>query len=175
MKIRQLLSIIFVIVLEQFSKSSLYYCKSTEMKKQDYSNHIRYYPPHHFVFYPVVLALIGVSVSFIFRYPDQKLEWAAITIAFVLICWVAFMMRQHYALMVQNRVVRLEMRLRYYQLTQQRFEMIESRLTFSQIAALRFASDDELVALIKKTLEEQLSADKIKRLIVNWMPDTMRV
>lgn len=85
------------------------------------------------------------------------------------------MLRQHYALTVQNRVVRLEMRLRYYQLTHTRFEEIEPRLSFGQIAALRFASDDELPALTNRALQEQLSPDAIKRSIKNWLPDEMRV
>jgi len=85
------------------------------------------------------------------------------------------MLRQHYALTVQNRVVRLEMRLRYYQLTHTRLEDIESKLSFGQIAALRFASDAELPALVDRALQEQLTPDAIKRSIKNWMPDDMRV
>jgi hypothetical protein len=67
------------------------------------------------------------------------------------------------------------MRLRYYQLTQHRLEEIEPRLSFSQLAALRFASDSELPGLVQKTLDENLSPSAIKRSIINWVPDTMRV
>ena len=85
------------------------------------------------------------------------------------------MMRQHYALTCQNRIVRLEMRLRYYQLTQKRLEAIEDQLSFGQLAALRFASDEELVPLLEKTLREKLSPDAIKKAIHHWQPDQMRV
>jgi len=85
------------------------------------------------------------------------------------------MLRQHYALGNQNRIIKMEMRFRYYVLTQQRFEPFEQRLTFGQIAALRFASDEELPGLLKRTLDENLSPDTIKQSIVNWQPDYMRV
>lgn len=85
------------------------------------------------------------------------------------------MMRQHYALMNQNRVVRLELRLRYYQLTHTRLELYEDKLTFKQLAALRFASDEELPALLQRALNEGLSPDMIKKNIVNWQADNMRV
>jgi len=88
---------------------------------------------------------------------------------------LSFMTRQHYALTCQNRIVRLELRLRYYQLTNQRLEIIENQLSFKQLAALRFASDEELVGLIKRTLEENLSPADIKKSINNWVADTMRV
>ena len=97
------------------------------------------------------------------------------TAVVVLIVWLALMVRQHYALGNQNRTVRLEMRLRYYILTGKRFEQIEQQLQFKQIAALRFASDEELPALIDKTIQEKLKPDEIKRKIVNWLADEMRV
>lgn len=92
-----------------------------------------------------------------------------------LITWLAVMVRMHYALGNQNRIVRLEMRLRYYILTGKRFEQIEERLDFKQIAALRFAPDEELPALLDKAIKEHLSPDEIKRNIINWLPDKMRV
>lgn len=144
-------------------------------KKQKYSNHTRLYAPHHFVFYPVVGLLFIASVTCIFIYPERSLEWLAIALLFLIVIGLSFMLRQHYALMNQNRIVRLEMRLRYYQLTQKRFETIEHALTFSQIAALRFASDEELLPLVEKTISENLSPDTIKRSIKNWQPDEMRV
>ncbi len=110
-----------------------------------------------------------------FRYEDQQLIWMALTGVFLLLGWLSFMMRQHYALMNQNRIVRLEMRLRYYILTQKRLETIEQKLSFEQIAALRFASDDELISLIQQAVDKKLSVTNIKKSIRNWEPDYMRV
>ena len=85
------------------------------------------------------------------------------------------MMRQHYALLPQNRIIRLEMRLRYFQLYGKRFEPVEAKLRFGQIAALRFASDEELPLLLERTIQENLSARSIKKLISDWQADHMRV
>lgn len=144
------------------------------MEPQSYSNHRKFYYPHHFIFYPVVLLLLAIALN---KYSDldNRLTYILIAAAFFLIGWLSFMMRQHYALSNQNRIIRLEMRLRYYQLTNQRFESFEQKLTFGQIAALRFASDDELITLIERSVNENLSPGSIKKSIKNWQPDYMRV
>jgi hypothetical protein len=145
------------------------------MKQQNYSNHVRYYTPHHFVFYPLILVFLIASITCIVKYPADALLWATVTGIILLIGWLSFMLRQHYALTSQNRIIRLELRLRYYILTQQRLEPIEQQLRFGQLAALRFASDAELPALIQRTVKEQLSSSDIKKAIKNWEPDHMRV
>jgi hypothetical protein len=96
-------------------------------------------------------------------------------VIFIFLGWSAFMFRQHYALGNQNRIVRLELRFRYYLITGKRLETLESKLSFSQLAALRFAPDEELPALIDRALKENLSARQIKKSIINWFPDYMRV
>lgn len=146
------------------------------MQAQNYKNHIRYYPPHHFIFYPLSLVLIVVSIyKTVNAAGEWRWVWLFITFLLLLIVWVAFMLRQHYALTLQNRIVRLEMRHKYSMLTGKDFEPMEEKLSFGQIAALRFASDEELVPLIVKTLKENLSPKKIKESIVSWKPDYMRV
>lgn len=145
------------------------------MKEQRYDNHIRYYPPHHFIFYPAALILLGGSIYMLIREPSSAWLWISQILLWVMLIWLSFMMRQHYSLTLQNRIVRLELRFRYFTLTHQRFEPLEQRLSFRQLAALRFASDEELPSLVEKTLEEKLSPGQIKRSIKNWNPDDMRV
>lgn len=145
------------------------------MAKQTYSNHAKYYIPHHFVFYPVILILVAVSIYMGIKYPERKTEWYMFAAVVILVGWLSFMVRQHYALIPQNRIIRLEMRLRYFQMYGKRFEPIEAKLTFKQLAALRFASDEELPLLLERTLQEQLSAQSIKKLIGDWQADHMRV
>lgn len=145
------------------------------MKKQDYKNHVKYYPPHHFVLLPLLMIAIIISVYNIFHSPFQQVFYIWITVVLVFIFYVAVMLRQHYALDNQNRIVRLEMRLRYFQLTGKRFEPLEQQLSFGQIAALRFASDEELLPLTDRTLKENLSAKQIKQSVTNWQGDYMRV
>jgi hypothetical protein len=145
------------------------------MKKQHYGNHVRYYTPHHFVFYPLSLLLLGLVIRAMIRDRTNDWLWLTIGIVIIFLVWVAYMMRQHYALTVQNRIIRMEMRFRYYVLTQQRLELLEDRISFKQLGALRFASDEELPGLVQRTLQENLSPNDIKKLIIHWQPDFMRV
>lgn len=145
------------------------------MQQQSYQNHIRYYPPHHFVFYPLLLVLLIVSIVMGCRQEEARLVWFCFSVVLLLLGWLSFMMRQHYALSNQNRIVRLEMRFRYFALTGQRLEPVEHRLSFGQIAALRFAGDEELPALVGRALAENLSPDAIKKAIIHWEGDYMRV
>jgi len=145
------------------------------MAKQNFANHVRYYTAHHFVFYPLLLIALSASVYAYNQHRDQKEIWLAIIMIFIFIGWVSFMLRQHYALGNQNRMVRLELRFRYYLITGKRLESVESSLRCSQIAALRFASDEELPALTERAVNENLSARQIKKSIIHWLPDHMRV
>ena len=144
------------------------------MKTQSYKNHIRFYPPHHFVYYPIVLAFLSFSIYFAFTTED-KLLWSFISAIFVVLFCLAFMLRQHYALTLQNRIVRLELRYRYLATTGQRFEEIERKLEDAQLFALRFAPDEELAGLTNRVLNENLSGDDIKKAIKNWKGDYERV
>lgn len=145
------------------------------MATQSYAHHTRWYPPHHFVFYPLLLALMVGAIFCARRYPDDQTLWYVIAASLFLLGALSFITRQHYALTLQNRLVRLEMRLRYYQLTGQRLEPMEEKLGFGRIAAMRFAGDEELPALVERTLAENLSADAVKRSIQHWVADDVRV
>ncbi len=142
--------------------------------EQSYSNHKRYYYPHHFIFYPVILILSNITIDQYSSDSENRIIYILITAAFILIGWLSFMLRQHYALGNQNRIIRLEIRLRYYQLTNKRFDPLEQELSFGQIAALRFASDEELPLLVENAIKDNLSANAIKKSIKNWQPDYMR-
>jgi hypothetical protein len=144
------------------------------MEKQTFKNHVRYYTPHHFVYYPIILTFQAFSMYFTFTSED-KMIWAFISVIFIVLFCLAFMVRQHYALTLQNRIVRLELRYRYFALTWKRFEVIEDQLKEDQLFALRFASDEELKGLIEKTLSENLSGTEIKKAIVHWKGDYERV
>lgn len=142
---------------------------------QNYKNHTRYYFPHHFLFYPVILILFVYSIRMAFINEGNRLLWCFIAALFFLMGWLSYMLRQHYALTLQNRVVVLEIRFRYYVITGQRLESLEGHLSFGQLAALRFAPDEELPILVKRTLSEHLSAGQIKKAIKKWQPDYKRV
>lgn len=144
------------------------------MKAQSYKNHIRYYPPHHFVYYPIIMTLLAFSIYFIFTTEDS-LIWAFISAVFVALFCLAFMLRQHYALTLQNRIVRLELRYRYFSITGKRWEDFEHQLNDDQLFALRFAPDNEFPALTQRALNENLSGTAIKKAIHHWKGDYERV
>lgn len=145
------------------------------MPAQSYRNHLRFYAPHHFLFYPLLLLLIGLCLGYGYARPAERAVWLSFAGVLLLLGWLSFMMRQHYALGNQDRIVRLEMRFRYFALTGRRLEPLEGRLSFGQIKALRFASDEELPALLDRALTEGLPPAAIKKAIVHWQPDHSRV
>lgn len=106
---------------------------------------------------------------------EKRLEWSLFSVLSFCILYLALMLRQHYALGNQNRIVRLEFRLRYYRLFARAAEDIEPRLSFGQIAALRFADDQQFPELLAAALEKGMSAEEIKKDISNWQADNMRV
>lgn len=145
------------------------------METQNYKNHIRFYPPHHFVFYPLMLILLGSSIYFIIADESLRTIWIFISILIIAIILVSFMLRQHYALTLQDRIIKLEIRYRYFSLTGERLELLEEKLSDSQLFALRFAPDEELPNLVNKAISENLSGTQIKKSIENWHADNQRV
>jgi hypothetical protein len=142
---------------------------------QNYSNHIRFYPPHHFVFYPLMLVVILFGVWQIINDEGNRMLWVFVTLLSAVIVWLAWMLRQHYALTLQNRLVLLELRYRYFTVTGKHLEEFESQLTEGQLFALRFAPDDEIEALAERAVKENLSPNTIKKSIKHWRPDNRRV
>ena len=92
-----------------------------------------------------------------------------------LVAWLSFMLRQHYGMRLQDRLVLLELRYRYFVVTGERFEPLEKRLSFGQNAALRFASDRELPALARRAVDEKLSGTDIKKAVTDWKADNGRI
>lgn len=144
------------------------------MKIQTYKNHIRFYPPHHFLYYPVLMVLIAGSIYFAFTTNDQ-LIWSFITIGFIFLFCLAYMLRQHYGVTLQNRIIKVELRYRYFTLTGKRLEEFEYKLTDDQLFALRFAPDNELIQLIEDALKHKLTGTAIKKAIVHWKADYHRI
>ncbi len=145
------------------------------MKNQNYNNHKKFYAPHHFIYLPLLLVLQLMGIWKIFTDESNQLIWILFSVVIFLILYLALMLRQHYALGNQNRVVRFEFKLRYFELFGKRSDEIENQLSFEQIAALRFAYDDEFKTLLEKALQQKLSGDEIKKSITSWKPDNNRI
>ncbi|NMR34409.1 hypothetical protein HIO71_09340 [Chryseobacterium aquaticum] len=145
------------------------------MKTQNYSNHRKFYAPHHFIYLPALLVLEGYGIYKVWNDEDHQLTWILFSIIIFLILYLAIMVRQHYALGNQNRIVRLEFRQRYFEIFNKRSDEVCEKLNFGQIAALRFAYDEEFKELLNKALTENISGDEIKKSIKNWRPDNHRI
>lgn len=145
------------------------------MPNQNYTNHIRWYVPHHFIFYPVMLACMAYCGYKAVNEPRDPSLWIVLGIAFFTIAWLSYMLRQHYALTLQNRLVLTELRYRYFVITGTRLEPLETRLSDGQLFALRFAQDEELAALANKAATDKLTPNAIKKSIKNWKGDFRRV
>lgn len=145
------------------------------MSKQNYKNHARYYAPHHFIFLPLTGFMLVWGLVNAYKSEDKRIEWLLFSLLSFCILYLALMLRQHYALGNQNRIVRLEFRLRYFELYGKSSSDVESKLSFGQIAALRFADDKEFKELLEQTLQHNLTGDAIKQRIKNWQADNWRV
>ena len=145
------------------------------MSSQSYKNHIRFYTPHHFVFYPICLVLIFLGFRMGNRNPEVKYIWWFLSVLTIMITWLSFMLRQHYALTLQNRLIRLEVAHRYFVLTGKDFSIVGQKLNDGQLFALRFASDEEFIPLLDKALSEGYSSSRIKKEIKKWKADNYRV
>lgn len=141
---------------------------------QSYQNHVRLYPPHHYVLMPLAaIALIGSIWNLVPRFRGGTELWPAILLlvaSFALA--LASLLMRGYATKLQDRVVRVEENFRHYILAG---TPLDPRLTRKQMIALRFASDAEFVELCSRAVRENLSPDAIKQSIKTWRPDLMRV
>ena len=137
------------------------------------------YPWHHFVLLPLALLMAGYAVL---RYTkvagddDQTARlWFTVAALAVIGLGVLVMLRQHYALQLQDRICRLEVRQRYFEVSGQRFVALEKQLTLKQILSLRLAGDAELPALAQVAAKEKLSPKDIQARITDFQFDSMRV
>ena len=145
------------------------------MTTQNYSNHARYYPFHHFVITPLTLVFLGWTVN---KMDFSNLETISESIYLFIGAFVLFLLpvlARMYALKLQNRIILNEMRNRYFHLAGKTFDEKEKELKLGQIIGLRFASDEELLGLIDRAIAEKLTSKEIKQQIKNWRGDYIRV
>ena len=145
------------------------------MNTQNYQNHRKFYPAHHFIYLPLLLALQIYGIYKSLQNDENQLVWILFSVIIFLLLYLSIMVRQHYALGLQNRLVRLEFKQRYFEIYGKRSDEAEENLSFGQIAALRFAYDDEFKELLNKALTEKISGDEIKKTIKNWKGDYHRI
>jgi hypothetical protein len=143
-----------------------------ERSPQTLANHVRLDPPFHYFLLPVFAISWIVSVVFLVRHPGFLHFWIVIFNTAII---VAVIRSRQYALKVQDRVIRLEERLRLATLLPDSLHPQIAKLSEGQFIALRFASDEEVPALVERTLSANLAPADIKKAIKSWRPDYWRV
>lgn len=146
------------------------------MQEQNLKNHSRFVPFFHFFTWPLIGAIIGVSIYKF--YLNYSTGWGggllipglffAIGVALVLLAIFA----RSFALRAQDRAIRAEENLRYFAMTG---NLLDSKLTMQQIIALRFAPNNELLDLAHRAVKENMSAADIKKAIKHWRGDYHRL
>lgn len=144
------------------------------MTDQTYSNHARFVPGYHYVLSALLtIGTIGSFVNIWLQCPaGNSFMTPALILLLFICCLFIFILMRTFPLKAQDRAIRAEESLRYFILTRKPFD---SKLTLSQIIALRFAPDDELIPLVERAINENLSAKEIKGAIKNWRPDYHRI
>jgi hypothetical protein len=143
-------------------------------ESQNYKNHVRFDPIWHFFIAPALLINVGIAIyATVHHWPDHHalfLWWVFLSIVLLLAVGRA---RVH-SLTVQDRIIRLEEKLRFHALLPPDLQARSHSLSTQQIVGLRFASDEELPALVRRTLDENLTRKQIKQAINSWRPDYLR-
>lgn len=140
---------------------------------QNYSNHVRYHAPFHYVLMPLMTVYLISAIAQLLRHPG----WDTI-LHFILtvIVLVTMFLARTYAMKVQDRVIRLEEALRYQRVLPADLAHRATSIPLRFVVALRFASDEELSDLVTKTLEGKFAKPaEIKQAVKNWRADLLRV
>ena len=143
-----------------------------EKRPQTLANHAKFDPAFHFFVAPVTLISIGMAIWDAMTHKTLMGHWNIVSAAALI---VAVFLIRIYPLKVQDRLIRLEERLRLSNLLPDAMRPRIQELTEDQLIGLRFASDDELAALVEKTLANNWTRKEIKANIRTWRPDYFRV
>lgn len=140
---------------------------------QSYENHVRQPPPLFIVAALVLAANLLWTLYLLVRFPSFGSALGVATAATLIV--LGYYARAN-ALIVQNRVIRLEERVRLSKLLPADLQGRIEELSVDQLIALRFASDGEVADLMREVLASGL-ADKreIKKKIRSWRGDSLRV
>ena len=144
----------------------------SEQPPQNFQNNTRWVPAYHFVAGPILaINLIWSLYKIVTSFSGDRVIGLLLAIAFLIILFDL----RHFALVVQDRVIRLEMTLRLEKLLPPDLKPRIKEFTSGQLVALRFAGDEELSVLARSVLQQNIaSRAEIKKMIKNWNPDYLR-
>ena len=142
------------------------------MQEQNFKNHVRFIPLWHFIIPLIIGGILGWGIILFCDHHMYPHFLGAAMILISLVLFVTWWYARAFALRAHDKAIRAEENFRYYLLTGKPFP---KELRMGQIIALRFASDEEMPPLVKKAIDENLSAKQIKQEIRNWKADHNRV
>jgi Family of unknown function (DUF6526) len=142
------------------------------MSEQNLKNHGRYIPLWHFIVPLIMLSTLTGSIINLVRADKHTHYSAALIVVIAVLFCIFYVYTRWFPLRAQDRAIRAEENFRHFVLTG---KPLDSRLHLGQIIALRFASDEEMPALAKRAVEENLSSKDIKRAVKTWRPDHHRL
>jgi hypothetical protein len=144
----------------------------TERKPQTYANHRKIIPLYHFAAFFILLLNTYWAGKGVLDDPSMN---SAVPLLLALALLVMFFALRTFPIVVQDRLIRLEMRLRLAETLPSDSRQRIDELTTRQLIALRFASNGELPELVRKVLDERIeNGEAIKRLIQHWQADYLR-
>ena len=144
----------------------------SQPRTQSYANHRRYFVLYHYLAMPILLANLVITIVHAVRFPSAWTIWFVI-VSFGLVA--AVVASRSSILIVQSRLIALEMRLRLAATLPPELRGRISELRLKQLVGLRFAGDAELPALVERCLSGELTtADAVKRQVRDWRPDFLR-
>ena len=141
------------------------------MSEQNFANHTRFVPLYHFITGTAVIAILGGSVVNLIHADAATHYSAALLVLISLVLISLFWYARVFALRAQDRAIRAEENFRHFILTGKPFD---NKLRMGQIIGLRFASDEEMPALAKRAVDENLTQKQIKEAAKDWRADHHR-
>ena len=143
-----------------------------EQREQNLKNHRRFLPPFHFFALPVVMLNVVATAWHGWRHPSVWNLWGVV---FAVGLLMAVVLARVQTLIVQDRVIRLEMRLRLSDVLPAALAGRASRLSPKQLVGLRFAGNAELPGLVERCLSGELqNGEAVKKQVKDWQPDWLR-
>ena len=143
-----------------------------DQRPQDFKTHRRWHPMWHFFALPVLAANIVIVARHMWGQPGFWSYWQVVV---ALALAIAVFAARTQTLIVQNRLIRLEMRLRLKDVLPASLAKRVNELSAKQLVGLRFAGDSELQALVERCLSGELATDEaVKKQVRDWQPDWLR-
>jgi len=143
------------------------------VRPQTYANHRRRAPASSILAFLILTGELGHRLIHYVQHQDLETAWDVVV--WIAIMTIAVAIRAT-GQIIQDRVIRDVMRLRLERLLPVDRHVEIRALSVPQLVALRFASEAEIPALVTEVTDGRLTTnDEIKRKIISWQADWLRI